>query len=151
MESMIGRLKVAAASVIVSFTMLAGAETDELAADGHRKSPPQDTITRMDYDGDGLLSFDEFKLPKRSNWIMRLKTSDSDGDGNVCLEEMETELQRRFDKQDQKYHRRFERADLNGDGFITPEESKTSAFQRLDANDDGYISAKEIVKGRRHY
>tara|TARA_A100001011_G_scaffold373136_1_gene432214 strand:- start:59 stop:454 length:396 start_codon:yes stop_codon:yes gene_type:complete len=131
--------------------MLAEAKTDKLASDGHRKSAPQDTIRRMDSDGDGLLSFDEFKLPKRGNWMMRLKSSDSDGDGNISRVELEIELRRRFERENQKYQRRFERADLNGDGFITPEERKTGAFQRLDANDDGYISAREIDVGRSHH
>ena len=48
----------------------------------------------------------------------------------------------------------FERADTNGDGFVSKEEfaaSRTSMFSKLDANGDGVIDQAEIDKARAEW
>ncbi|MEZ5832151.1 MAG: EF-hand domain-containing protein [Dongiaceae bacterium] len=48
-------------------------------------------------------------------------------------------------------HGMFERADANGDGFVTKDEfaaSRATFFTKLDANGDGFIDQAELDKAR---
>ena len=81
--------------------------------------------------------------------LKRLKSADTDGDNHISRVEMEIQLQKRFTKETEKAHKRFERADLNGDGYVTPEERKRVSFERLDRDRDGYLSAEEMANTRK--
>ncbi|MGA0151559.1 MAG: hypothetical protein ACO3JR_07755, partial [Luminiphilus sp.] len=48
-----------------------------------------------------------------------------------------------------KAEARFEQADINYDGFVTPEERKQVAFEMLDINGDGYLSPEELAAAQK--
>jgi Ca2+-binding EF-hand superfamily protein len=64
---------------------------------------------------------------------------------------MEAQLNAHLEAVKAKAEARFEQADINSDGFITPEERKQVAFQMLDINDDGYLSPEELAAGKKHH
>ena len=119
---------------------------------GDKKPSPKQMMRALDTDGDGLISFEEFRLPDKSRGADRLDEADADGDGNISRAEMEAQLNAHVEAVKAKAEARFEQADINDDGFITPEERKQVAFEMLDSNGDGYLSPEELAaaqKGRR--
>ena len=103
----------------------------------------------MDADGDGLISYEEFTLPEKRRGTEQLEAADTDGDGNISRAEMEAQLAVHIEAVKQRAEDRFTRADVNGDGFVTPEERKQVAFESLDENGDGYLSAEELAGARK--
>ena len=118
---------------------------------GGKQPSPDRMIQRLDSDGDGLVSFEEFQLPEKRRGADRLDEADADGDGNVSRAEMEAQLNAHLEAVKAKAEARFEQADINDDGFITPEERTQVAFQVLDINDDGYLSPEELAAGKKHH
>lgn len=113
------------------------------------KLSPKQLIRKLDQDGDGLISFEEFTLPDKSPASDRLADADADGDGNISRSEMEAQLRQHIEADTAKAHERFETADVNGDGFVTPEEMRQVAFERIDTNEDGYLSAEELAAAHK--
>ena len=103
----------------------------------------------MDADGDGLISFEEFQLPDKHRGADRLDEADTDGDGNISRAEMEAQLNAHLEAVKAKAEARFEQADINDDGFVTPEERKQVAFEMLDMNGDGYLSPEELAAAQK--
>ena len=103
----------------------------------------------MDTDGDGLISFEEFQLPEKRRGADRLEEADTDGDGNISRAEMEAQLNAHLEAVKAKAEARFEQADINDDGFVTPEERKQVAFEMLDINGDGYLSPEELAAAKK--
>ncbi len=109
---------------------------------------PERVIQQLDIDGDKLVSYEEFQLPRHRGGD-RFEAADADGDGNISRAEMEAKLASQIEEMTARAIERFEATDLDGDGFVTPEEIKRSAFDAMDANDDGYISADELSAAHR--
>ena len=103
----------------------------------------------MDTDGDGLISYEEFELPEKRRSADRLEAADTDGDGNISRGEMEAQLAEHVAADTERAEERFDQADINDDGFVTPAERKQVAFEMLDENQDGYLSAEELAKARK--
>ncbi len=106
---------------------------------------PDRVIKHLDKDGDNLVSYEEFEMPRRGREHSKLAAADRDGDGNVSREEMEAHI----DARAEEAMERFELADLNDDGFLTEEEIKRALFDTIDSNGDGYIDAVELGDARR--
>ena len=106
---------------------------------------PDRVIKHLDKDGDNLVSFEEFEMPRRGRERSKLAAADRDGDGNVSREEMQAHI----DARAEEAMERFELADLNDDGFLTEEEIKRALFDTIDSNGDGYIDAVELGDARR--
>lgn len=109
---------------------------------------------RLDTDGDGLISFDEFQANERG-LVQRMDNND---DGVVTLEEIhaaaESRQQEMIDRQASHQARleaHFTQADVNQDGMVTDAEAKTAAFQKLDQDADGYLSREEMRAARKHH
>lgn len=113
-----------------------------------RPPMPALMIRRLDKDGDQRISIDEFKSPMHG--MQRLKEADADADGNLTRAEMQAHVAREADRDAERANQRFDEADLNSDGVITPEERKQAAFSRMDGNADGYLSADEFAAMARH-
>lgn len=114
-----------------------------------KKPSPDRMIQRLDRDGDGLISFEEFQLPGKRRGADRLDEADTDGDGNISRAEMEAQLSAHLEAVKAKAEARFEQADINDDGFVTPEERKQVAFEMLDINGDGYLSPEELAAAQK--
>jgi Ca2+-binding EF-hand superfamily protein len=138
-------------SVLFLVTQPAVGHNDGPHNNGDKRPSPKQMMRAMDTDGDGLISFEEFQLPDKRRGADRLDEADTDGDGNISRAEMEAQLNAHLEAVKAKAEARFEQADINEDGFITPEERKQVAFQVLDINDDGYLSPEELAAGKKHH
>jgi Ca2+-binding EF-hand superfamily protein len=139
----------AIASALTILASTAVAHPDANHTGGGQKPSIKQVVRAMDTDGDGLVSFEEFELPEKRRGADRLEAADTDGDGNISRAEMEAQLAEHVAADTERAEKRFEQADINGDGFITPEERKQVAFEMLDENQDGYLSAEELAKARK--
>jgi hypothetical protein len=63
---------------------------------------------------------------------------------------MEAQLNAHLEAVKAKAEARFEQADINDDGFVTPEERKQVAFEMLDINGDGYLSPDELAAAQKN-
>ena len=118
-------------------------------SNGDKRPSPKQMMRAMDADGDGLISFEEFQLPDKHRGADRLDEADTDGDGNISRAEMEAQLNAHLEAVKAKAEARFEQADINDDGFVTPEERKQVAFEMLDINGDGYLSPEELAAAQK--
>lgn len=105
-----------------------------------RGGPPPDPaalIDRLDLDGDGQISADEFKGPED-----HFSRMDTDGDGYLTEDELENGRPGPPPGGDSS----FEKDDVDGDGMVSAEEFSGPAdfFERMDADGDGYITQEEI-------
>ena len=139
----------AIASALTILASTAVAHPDANHTGGAQKPSIKQVVRAMDTDGDGLVRFEEFELPEKRRGADRLEAADADGDGNISRAEMEAQLAEHVAADTERAEKRFEQADINGDGFVTPEERKQVAFEMLDENQDGYLSAEELAKARK--
>lgn len=114
-----------------------------------RKPSPEKMINHLDTDGDGVISFEEFKVPDHRRRGYGLGEADLDGDGNVSRAEMEAQLNDHLEAITAKAEARFTHTDQNDDDFVTPDERKQVAFEMIDANGDGYLSPEELAKAQK--
>lgn len=122
---------------------------------GGRRFDPEMMFERMDGNGDGQITRDEW--PEQAPPM--LERMDSDGDGVITREEISNfrpgggrgqggrgQGER---GQSMNLERMFERFDANGDGKITEDELPEDApplIQRLDRDGDGAVSRDEISR-----
>jgi len=120
-------------------------------ADDNRRAPGGKLMDRLDVDGDGQLSAEEFTFPRdRKRGLV--EQADADGDGKVTRDEFDAMLAERASKSRDL----FESMDSNSDSVITADEIKLTLFSQIDTDASGYISAQELTvhqnqrrKGRR--
>jgi len=142
-------MPLAIASALTFFASTVVAHHDANHSGSGQKLQVNQAVRAMDTDGDGLISFEEFELPEKRRGADRLEAADTDGDGNISRAEMEAQLAEHVAADTERAEERFDRADINDDGFVTPEERKQVAFETLDENQDGYLSAEELAKARK--
>ncbi|MEW5421366.1 EF-hand domain-containing protein [Amorphus sp. 3PC139-8] len=97
-------------------------------------------MKRFDSDGDGNLTIEEFSVIGEGP-IARF---DTDGDGSITSEEIDAVILERM--VERRRQRVLDRFDLNGDGTISAEEltrQREKMFALMDRNDDGVVDAKE--------
>jgi hypothetical protein len=121
-------------------------------------------ISKLDQNGDGLISRDEFQSPKGDPGARILERADLNDDGSVTIEEAQNahavhkaerkaEMTKREAEHDARFEQMMSKVDNDGDGIISPDEMRGMAFNRMDKNDDGFISADEFKSAhdrRRH-
>lgn len=117
---------------------------------------PGGGLMRLDADGDGRVSRDEFRLPERGGRMFG--RSDLNGDGTVTRDEVMQSLEdarndeTRSDARQDKVLARFDAVDTDGNGVMTTEEARLATFMRLDADGDSFITDDEAraARDRRH-
>ena len=128
-------------------------------AHAQQENAPRHGFSKMDSDGDGVISKDEFLARHQS----RFAQVDTDGDGVVSEDEKAAAKEARRAKREErraKIKERREQArekilaefDANGDGQLDASEREAVAlnrFERMDKNGDGVLSEDELPK-RRH-
>ena len=111
------------------------------------RPPIERIIERLDVDGDGLISQDEFQPPARDG----KKHIDTNEDGAVSTSELmahQLKMTQRMQERHEKMLEHFEAADADADGLVTPEEARLAAFNRADEDADGYLSAAELKNAK---
>lgn len=103
-------------------------------------------IERLDKDGDGKLSIEEFAVMSERP----MDRFDADDDGSITSDEIDAAILERM--VERRRQRILDRFDLDGDGTITAEEiqrQREKIFALMDRNDDGAVDAKEMRMFRK--
>lgn len=122
---------------------------------------PGDGLLSLDADGDGKVSFEEFRPQEREGREGRrgrfLDRADLDGDGAVSRDEMLESISAISEERSQQALQRFDETDVDGNGVVSQEEARTKRFARLDQDGDGFLTEAEAQaahekrrRGRRH-
>ena len=128
--------------------LIAGAVAMPAMGDGHgdhRKGAERmkNAVKQMDANGDGAISFDEFRMPEgRDAPEMRM---DANGDGEISREEVTAIATQRTEE----VMARFDRMDADVNGVVTPSERRRYAFDRMDSDGDGQITKSEFREARK--
>jgi hypothetical protein len=120
----------------LAFTLL-------LAGSLAQAQPPGGGLLRMDADGDGQISREEFRPPEDRAGMGPFKRADADGDGAVTREEMNAAGAEHAQQMQAKMTARFNAMDADGNGVVTGEEAANHAFARMDADGDGFVTQEE--------
>lgn len=150
-------LAAVAAALLSQGGLLAG-EAAEQKKDAPKTAQEraQQALKRLDADGDGQLSFDEFKGKRRRPEAVEkaeaiFKLLDRNGDKKVTLEEFASK----------PAEVRFKTMDRNGDGKLTLDELKGQrkqpeqieraerSFKRMDKDSDGTVTLEEFKQGQQ--
>lgn len=120
-------------------------------ATGVSLAQPEGGLMKLDTDGDGRVSFDEFELPPRHHGPMPFARADADEDGAVTRDEMLNAFAEGREEQEKRMSERFDNLDANGNGEVSREEIRRQMFSQLDADGDGFVSGEEAqaMRGKR--
>lgn len=103
-------------------------------------------LERLDTDGNGTLSIEEFAVIGERP----MARFDADDDGSITSEEIDDAILERM--VERRRQRILDRFDLDGDGTITAEEiqrQREKIFALMDRNDDGAVDATEMRMFRK--
>lgn len=101
------------------------------------------TFEMLDSNGDGQITMEEMQARR----AVRFEQNDTDGDGKLSKAELEAAAAEQSKK---RVERMFNRMDANDDGFIEqsemqPRRSPSRMFDRIDTDQSGGISAEEFA------
>ncbi|MEM1142100.1 MAG: EF-hand domain-containing protein [Pseudomonadota bacterium] len=119
-----------------------------LVMSGIAIAQPGGGILRMDQDGDGLVSREEFALPEKRRGPRMFERADLNSDGSVTFEELQSSLEEGAAKRSTFANERFGEMDADGNQVLTLDEVLDHGFNQADANGDGFISEEEA---RAHF
>lgn len=145
----------AIAATALSFSALA--QTPDADKPGYRDGRGGGMLQRLDTDGDGMVSLQEFQAAGEA----RFAQLDADGDGRISAEEFSAgqrgpgrkagedygpRAEHRAERMQQFREQHFANMDADGDGYISKaefDERHMTRFHALDANGNGVIDAEE--------
>ncbi|WP_084615387.1 EF-hand domain-containing protein [Roseivivax isoporae] len=145
-------LMAAGAAALCAALALAPAAADAQGRDGgmmHHKHERGAGFSRLDANGDGTVSAEEFEDPAGA----RFAAADADGDGELTAEEMAAQAETmRVARRDARIARMIERLDSDGNGTLSLAEVESrrdrgAMFDRLDTDGDGALSREEMRAG----
>lgn len=139
-------MKYCLSPAILAAVVLSAASAAAQPPRANDQSPPPHAdkiMSRLDSNGDGVLTLDEFHEP-RGAW-QRFDDLDSNNDGALTLEEVTQVADQRAIQHRERLTGLFRQNDLDGDGRVTESERKQAAFDRLDADHDGMLSVVELA------
>ena len=128
--------------------LIAGAVAMPAMADGHGDHSKggermKNAVKQMDANGDGAISFDEFRIPEGHDAPeMRM---DANGDGEITRDEVSQAATQRTEEA----LTHFDALDADGDGVVTQSERRRAAFDRMDGDGDGQITKSEFREARK--
>lgn len=116
-------------------------------------APALASTAKMDANGDGKVTLQEMQQRR----LMKTMRLDANGDGRLTKVEYAAVMAQRFQSKGMdaaraqaKAEKLFAKTDLNGDGFVTPDEIRQATarrFARMD-NGSGYIPATSARHAR---
>ncbi|WEX11420.1 EF-hand domain-containing protein [Chelativorans sp. AA-79] len=141
---LVSALALSVAAGAVSLAEAQQADNDAPAAAQPAPNAPKGIFGRLDADGDGSISQDEFGGTRMD----MLQAADENQDGTLSQEELTNYVMLR------EFQRRAERLanrlDIDGDGTVTVaeiEDHQGKRFALLDRNSDGMLSQDELRRG----
>lgn len=99
-------------------------------------------LTRMDADGNGVLTIDEFLNARQGPDGMRPERGNRAGDGQ--RQPSAEQIARMQEMRAQRATERFQVMDTDGDEIVTLSEFQIATFAELDRNDDGVLDKEEL-------
>ncbi len=140
---------------LIAMALIASITSPVFAARGAKM------MEKMDTDGDGLISQEEFQPPSNRAGRMFLSDADTNDDGIITLDEARQAKERKMAEHQKKMAERqakmsgrleqmFAMMDTDSDGGVTREEMRLFAFGKIDQNQDGYLSMDEFRHARQH-
>jgi Ca2+-binding EF-hand superfamily protein len=116
-----------------------------LGANAVLAQPPGGGLMRMDQDGDGRISQEEFTPPAERRGRGLFARFDEDDDGAVTRDELERSFSEQAERMQGKVLSQFEAMDADGNGVVSSDEAAAHAFSRLDADGDGFVTGEEAA------
>ncbi|MDP5054622.1 MAG: EF-hand domain-containing protein [Congregibacter sp.] len=107
---------------------------------------PQGGMLRLDADGDGQISREEFKPPSDRGGPKFFKRADADGNGELTRDEMTAAMEASQERQEQmrtELPQMFDAMDADGNGVVSRTEAEDQVFTQMDTNGDGFVSQDE--------
>jgi len=112
---------------------------------GQQNKSKKSKLARLDSDGNGSISKEEFIAPRIKQIEKKFLKLDKNKDGKLTTDE--------FAKKKIQHSALFENIDANKDGKISNEEKDAALdrlFNRLDQDKDQIVTEKEVKEGRKH-
>jgi Ca2+-binding EF-hand superfamily protein len=125
------------------YSMTAAATLLALTTTLAEAQPPGGGILRMDSDGDGRISREEFAPPTQRRGRGPFAEADANGDGEITRDEMEAALTEGEERRRQHLRAQFDQVDRDGNGVLSQGETAGHLFDRLDEDQDGFITEDE--------
>jgi Ca2+-binding EF-hand superfamily protein len=137
------------ATPLTALSLYVSAQSNPVAASGAHPSLFQHMLQKMDTNGDGRITLDEYLAAANAHF----KSIDSQHKGSVDAADIASspEATARIDQRAQSMVKRL---DTTGNGFVTQDEFVAAAqqrFARLDKNADGKLTPDELTAARRHH
>lgn len=134
-----------------------GGQSDAQSAKSAKATPEKQHGTRIDENGDRLISRSEAAAHPRL--AQQFDAIDANKDGNLDMDEMRAHHHARMEEHHRNVETRFRQADTDRDGALTKAEAEAANimpvvhhFAQLDTDQNGKVTMAELqAPGMRHH